>query len=56
MLGVSCLNKLDAATKGTQRFSNPQALSSTLAAFGMLQPQASGLWVTKSFSSLGLGI
>ena len=43
MLGVSCLNKLDAATKGTQRFSNPQALSSTLAAFGMLQPQAFGL-------------
>ena len=43
MLGVSCLNRLDAATKGTKRFSNPQALSSTLAALGMLQPRAVGL-------------
>ena len=37
---LSSLNKLDAATKGTKRFSNPQALSSTLAALGMLQPRA----------------
>ena len=43
VLGVSCLNRLDAATKGTKRFSNPQALSSTLAAHGMLYPQAVGL-------------
>ena len=35
--------KLDAATKVTKRFSNPQALSSTLAALGMLQPWAFGL-------------
>ena len=28
MLSVSCLNKLDAATKGTKQFSNTQALSS----------------------------
>ena len=28
---------------GTKRFSNPQALSSTLAALGMLQPRAIGL-------------
>ena len=33
------LNKSDAATKGTKRFSNP----STLNAFGMLQPWAFGL-------------
>ena len=29
--------------KGTKRFSNPQALSSALAALGTLQPQAFGL-------------
>ena len=40
MLGASCLNKLDAATKGTKQFSNPQALISTLTVLGMLQPQA----------------
>ena len=39
---MSCLNKPD-ATKGTKRFSNPQALSSALAAIRMLQPQAFGL-------------
>ena len=39
---------------GTKIFSNPQALSSTLAALGMLQPRA--IWVTKSLSSLGLGV
>ena len=43
MLGVSCRNKLDAATKLTKRFSNPQALSSALAVLGMLQPWAFGL-------------
>ena len=48
---LSRLNELDAATKGTKRFSSPQALSCTLAVLGMLQPQ-----VTKSLSSLGLGI
>ena len=37
MLGVSCLNKLDAATKGIELFSNPQALSSALTVLGMLQ-------------------
>ena len=40
VLGVSCLNKLDTATKVTKWFSNSQALSSVLAALGMLQPQA----------------
>ena len=29
-LVLSSLNELDAATKGTKRFSNPQALSSAL--------------------------
>ena len=43
MLDVSCLNKLDATTKGTKQFSNPQALSSTLAALRMLQSRAFGL-------------
>ena len=43
MLGVSCLNKLDAVTKGTMRYSNAQALSSALAVLGMLQPRAFGL-------------
>ena len=43
VLGVSCLNKLDATTKGTKRFSNPQALSSALAALRTLQPWAFGL-------------
>ena len=42
-LVLSSLNKLDAATKGTKRFSNPQALSSPLAALGTLQPRAFGL-------------
>ena len=37
---MSSLKKLDATTKGTKRFSNPQALSSALAVLGMLQPQA----------------
>ena len=40
---LSSLNKLDAATKETKRFSNPQALSSTLAVLGTLQPQAFSL-------------
>ena len=43
MLDVSCLNKLDTVTKETTRFSNPQVLSSTLAALGTLQPLAFGL-------------
>ena len=43
ILVLSSLNKLDAATKGTKQFSNPQALSSTLAALGTLQPRAFGL-------------
>ena len=40
MLDVSCLNKLDATTKGAKRFSNPQALSSALTVLSTLQPQA----------------
>ena len=40
---MSCLNKLDTATKETKRFSNPQALSSALTALGTLQPRAFGL-------------
>ena len=40
MLGVSCLNKLDAATKEIKRFSNPQAISSALAVLGMLETWA----------------
>ena len=43
MLGGSCLSKLDAVTKGTKRFSNPQALSSALAMLGTLQPWVFGL-------------
>ena len=43
MQGVSCLNKLDATTKGTKRFSNPLVFSSNLAALGTLRPQAFGL-------------
>ena len=39
-LVLSSLNNLDAATKGTKRFSNLLALSSTLAALGTLQPRA----------------
>ena len=42
-LVLSSINKLDAATKGTKRFSNPQALSSALPVLRMLQPQAFGL-------------
>ena len=38
-----CLNKLDTATKGTKRFSNPQAHSSALAALRMVQPWTFGL-------------
>ena len=38
-LVLSSLKKLDAATKITKQFSNSQALSSALAALGMLQPQ-----------------
>ena len=37
-IGDSFLNKLDTATKGTKRFSNPQALSSALATLRTLQP------------------
>ena len=37
------LSSLNAATKGTKQFSNPQALSSALAVLGTLQPQAFGL-------------
>ena len=40
---MSSLNKLDAATKGNKRFSNPEALSSALAVLRTLQPQAFGL-------------
>ena len=40
---LSSLNKLDSVTKGTKRFSNPQAFSSALAALGTLQPRAFGL-------------
>ena len=54
MLGVCCLNKLDAATKGTKQFSNPQALSSTFAALGMLQPRAFGLLNRLVPSCLGI--
>ena len=43
MLGDSCLNKLDIVTKGTKWFSKVQALSSALAALGMLQPWVFGL-------------
>ena len=43
ILVLSSLNKLDAATKGTKRFSNPQALSSALTVLGMLQTRAFGL-------------
>ena len=43
MLCVSCLNKLVVVTKETKQFSNPQVLSSTLTALGILQPQAFGL-------------
>ena len=43
VLGVSCLNKLDVATKKTKQLGNSQALSSTLTALGTLQPQAFGL-------------
>ena len=39
-LVLSSLNKLDAVTKGAKRFSNPQALSSTLAVLRTLQPWA----------------
>ena len=42
-LVLSSLNKLDAVTKGTKQFSNPQALSSAFAVLGMLQPRAFGL-------------
>ena len=42
-LVLSSLNKLDTATKGTMRYSNPQAHSSALAVLGMLQPRAFGL-------------
>ena len=34
------LNKLDTSTEGNTFFRDPQALSSTLAALGMLQPRA----------------
>ena len=40
---LALIHTLDATTKGTKRFSNPQALSSTLTALGILQPQAFGL-------------
>ena len=40
---MSCLSKLDAATKGTKQFSNPQVLNSTLAALRTLQPWVFGL-------------
>ena len=40
MLGVSCINKFDAATKGTKQFSNAQVLSSALAVFGTLEARA----------------
>ena len=43
LLVLSSLNKLDATTKGTKLFSNPQALSSALAVLRTLQPRAFGL-------------
>ena len=43
ILVLSSLNKLDTVTKGTKRFSSPQALSSALAALGMLHPWVFGL-------------
>ena len=57
---MSCLNKLDAATKGITQFSNPQALSSVLAALRTLKPWAFGLlnvtgfWITNRIVTLGL--
>ena len=42
MLDVSYLNKLDAVTKGTKRFSNPRALSGALTALRTLQSRAFG--------------
>ena len=45
MLGDSCLNKLDTATKGTMQSSNLQALSSALTVLRMLQSRAFGLLV-----------
>ena len=36
------LNKLGTSTEGNKLFRDPQALSSTLAALGMLQPRAFG--------------
>ena len=43
ILVLSSLNKLDATTKGIKQFSNPQALSSTLAALKTLQHHSFGL-------------
>ena len=43
MLDLSCLKKLEAATKKTKQFTNLQALSSSLAVLRTLQPQAYGL-------------
>ena len=40
VLSVSCLNKLDAVTKGTKQFSNSQALSGALTELRTLQPWA----------------
>ena len=40
MIGVSCLNKLDAMTKGTKQFSNPWVLSSSFVVLGTLQSLA----------------
>ena len=55
ILFLSSLNKLDAATKGTKQFSNPQALSGALDAHGTLQPWAFEL-LNCLHSSLGLGV
>ena len=52
VLGVSCLNKFDAATKGTKQFSNPQAFSSTLASLRTLHPHT--LWLLNHLVSLVL--
>ena len=43
MIDVSCLNKLDAVTKGIKLFSNPQAFSSSFVVLGMLQSLTLGL-------------
>ena len=43
MLDLSCLKKLEAATETIKQFTNPRALSSSLAVLRTLQPRAYGL-------------